>query len=63
VATLSRSEFIDRVTQALDDLPPFFHAKMNTVEISVEVAPTSEDYRRPGERPSGVLLGCIRIFR
>lgn len=54
---VSRSEFEELVAQALDNLPPFFHAKMNNVEVIVEAAPTHDDYRRAGTRSGDVLLG------
>ena len=57
MATLSRTEFEELVAQALDDLPPFFQAKMNNVEIIVEAAPTPGDYQEAGGRIGGVLLG------
>ncbi|MFN8595874.1 MAG: metallopeptidase family protein [Anaerolineae bacterium] len=57
MTALSRSEFEALVAQALDDLPPYFHVKMNNVEVIVETAPTLEDYRQVGGRPGGVLLG------
>ena len=57
VPAFSRTEFEQLVAQAVDDLPPYFQAKMSNVEIVIEAWPTRDDLRL-GSVPYGqTLLG------
>jgi predicted Zn-dependent protease with MMP-like domain len=52
-----RAEFEQLVAQALDDLPPYFQAKMSNVEIVIEAWPTRDDLRLGGVPNGQTLLG------
>ena len=54
---LSSSEFERLVAQALDELPPFFQAKLDNVEVLVQPWPTRADLYDAGLKGGGMLLG------
>jgi predicted Zn-dependent protease with MMP-like domain len=51
------AEFEQLVAQALDDLPPYFQAKMSNVEVVIEPWPTRDDLRLGGVPNGQTLLG------
>ena len=54
---LPRAEFEQLVAQALDDLPPYFHARISNVEVIVELWPSRDDLRTAGVPEGQTLLG------
>jgi len=54
---LSSSEFERLVAEAVDELPPFFQAKMDNVEVLVRKWPTRADLYDAGLEGGGLLLG------
>jgi predicted Zn-dependent protease with MMP-like domain len=54
---LPRPEFERLVAEALDDLPPFFQARMVNVEVLIQLWPTHSDLRRAGLPAGHMLLG------
>src|SRR5512136_2539428 len=57
---LPRPEFEQLVAQALDELPPYFHAKISNVEVVVETWPTRDDLRAAGVPYGQTLLGLYQ---
>jgi predicted Zn-dependent protease with MMP-like domain len=57
---LPRGEFEQLVAAALDELPPFFHAKMSNVEVIIETWPTRDDVRLAGLSAGQMLLGLYQ---
>lgn len=56
----TRDEFEQLVAAALDDLPPFFQAKMSNVEVVIELWPTRNDLRGAGVPSGQTLLGLYQ---
>lgn len=58
---MTRKEFQDVVSAALDELPPMFHDALKNLDIQVRWAPTPEERRRarlhPGYDLFGIYLG------
>ena len=54
---LSATQFEELVADALDDLPPFFQARIDNVVVLVEVWPTKRTMREIGMPPGQTLLG------
>ncbi len=54
---LPAAQFEELVGEALDDLPPFFQARLDNVVILVEVWPSRATLRRMGLSPGETLLG------
>jgi predicted Zn-dependent protease with MMP-like domain len=52
-----RAEFESLVAQALDELPPYFQAKMSNVEVVIEPWPTRDDLHLAGVPAGQTLLG------
>jgi predicted Zn-dependent protease with MMP-like domain len=52
-----RAEFESLVAQALDELPPYFQAKMSNVEVVIEHWPTRDDLHLAGVPAGQTLLG------
>lgn len=53
-------QFEELVGEALDDLPPFFQARMENVVILVEMWPSRRVLREMGVPPGQTLLGLYR---
>lgn len=53
-------QFEELVGEALDDLPPFFQARMENVVILVEMWPSRRVLREMGIPPGRTLLGLYR---
>lgn len=54
---MSRKEFQEVVSAALDELPPEFQDAIHNLDIQVRWAPTPEERRRVGLRPGHDLFG------
>lgn len=54
---LSRPAFEALVAEALDDLPPFFQARLDNIEVLVQPWPRRDDLTSAGLRPGYTLLG------
>lgn len=54
---LSAKQFEELVGDALDELPPFFQARMNNVVVLVDVWPSRRVLREMGVLPGNTLLG------
>ena len=54
---LTDQQFEDLVGEALDDLPPFFQARLDNVVVLVEVWPSRRTLREMGLLPRETLLG------
>lgn len=54
---LTDQQFEALVGEALDDLPPFFQARMDNVVVLVEVWPSRQTLRMMGVPPGETLLG------
>ena len=54
---LTDQQFEDLVGEALDDLPPFFQARLDNVVVLVEVWPSRRTLRQMGLPPGETLLG------
>lgn len=52
-----RDEFERLVAEALDELPPFFQAKMDNVEVLIQPWPSPSDLHSVGLRSPYQLLG------
>jgi predicted Zn-dependent protease with MMP-like domain len=57
---LNRTAFERIVAEALDDLPPFFQAAMNNVEVLVEPWPRAADLRAADVEDGFTLLGLYQ---
>src|SRR6476620_5025390 len=54
---LPRARFERLVRRALDGLPPFFRARLDTVDVIVETRPRARHLRHAGLRWGETLLG------
>jgi predicted Zn-dependent protease with MMP-like domain len=54
---MTRKEFQDVVSDALDELPPMFQDALHNLDIQVRWAPTPEERRRARLRPGMELFG------
>ncbi len=57
ITLFPRAEFESLVAQALDELPPYFQAKMSNVEVVIELWPTRDDLYLAGVPAGQTLLG------
>ena len=55
---MTRREFQDVVSQALEELPPEFQQAIENLDIQVRWAPTAYERRRHGLRPGMDLFGA-----
>jgi predicted Zn-dependent protease with MMP-like domain len=54
---LTSSEFERLTAEALDDLPPFFHDRMENVEVLIKAWPSRRELADAGVAPGYTLLG------
>jgi len=57
---MNRVKFEEYVVQAIDELPDFFHKKLNNVDIVVEQWPSKELMRSMGMGKNSILLGLYQ---
>lgn len=56
----SATAFEQLVVQALDELPEFFRAKLQNIEVLIADWPTREEQREAGLEPGELLLGLYQ---
>jgi predicted Zn-dependent protease with MMP-like domain len=57
---ISAGKFERLVIQALDDLPEFFKARLENIEVLVADEPTEEELAEAGLEPDELLLGLYQ---
>lgn len=57
MSKFTAEEFEELVVQALDDLPPEIHEKLQNIEVLVADWPTPDELRSVGMKPGQLLLG------
>jgi len=57
MSKFTAEEFEELVAQALDDLPPEIHEKLQNIEVLVADWPTPDELRSVGMKPGQLLLG------